>query len=78
MLYGMSSPKGLGGVQLEGEQLEGEQLEGITGPEAPQMRYPEYEDVDVPKSTGGGKKLEVSSAGEAYQMEECSAYGANN
>ena len=70
-LYGVSSPTGVEGGQL---QEEGD----TTVSEVPQMRNQEYEDVDVPKSTGGGKVLEVSAAGEAYQMEECSAYGANN
>ena len=69
-LYGVSSPTGMDERQLQ-ERV-------TTVSEAPRIRNPEYEDVDVPKSTGGGKNLEVSSAGEAYQMEECSAYGANN
>ena len=64
-LYGVSSPTG----QEEGQ-------EGVTTVcEAPQVRNPEF---DVPKSTGRVTELEVSAAGEAYQMEECSAYGANN
>ena len=70
-LYGVSLPTG-----TEERQL---QEEGVTTvSETPQVRNHEYEDVDVPKSSGGGKEVSSESAGEAYQMEECSAYGANN
>ena len=62
-LYGVSLPTGLEG--------------GQEGAEAHQTRGHEYEDVDIPKSTKRTKELKVSSAGEAYKMEECSAYGAN-
>ena len=62
-LYGVTLPTGQEG--------------GQEGAEAHQTRGHEYEDVDVPNSTKRTKELQVSSAGEAYQMEECSAYGAN-
>ena len=62
-LYGVSLPTGQEG--------------GQEGAEAHQTRGHEYEDVDVSKSTKRTKELKASSAGEAYQMEECSAYGAN-
>ena len=61
-LYGVTVPTGLEGGQ-----------EGVN---TSQARSHEYEYVDGPLSTG--RREEVSSAGEAYQMEECSAYGANN
>ena len=61
-LYGVSSPTGLEGGQ-----------EGVN---TSQVRSHEYEYVDGPQSTG--RREEISSAGEGYQMEECSAYGANN
>ena len=70
-LYGVSSPISLDGAHVS---LQGGQERVTIVPEA---RNCEYEDVDAPLSTGGGKSSR--SAGEAsYQMKECSAYGANN